>query len=428
MDIASDRLRERTFSTCGRDCLHIGLSVPFGLPARSVTDVSKPTFVLHRLLHEFTASIVGNIRSTIFEHLPTGRPWFGVANASRYLQRHRRTQDDRRLLHQRSDSRRSASCRSVGSLLASQSRLATGTQQMESISSIREPDTQSGAHNWGDGCTLGTLAYAWIAVQFQPENPQQICWCNSIYPEGMQSARCTNIACESRFTSTSRSGQVLPNRRAALPDVALCRSAPMAQGRWHHYGRLVALAGRDVLDLWFSIAGPVRRESQSSSSTAAMVGHNAGSINAESRWSRTARTRLAVLHSEQNAAASANAAIPTDNTRCRRGAETICTHGGVRFDRQSAALCARLLRGMVSVARTGGRRRSQGATICSLFASQIGATYLDHHFPGLADAVIGWSNNSGKSKMSREVYASTEPTLVTHLPTYRYPDCFADFV
>ncbi len=56
------------------------------------------------------------------------------------------------------------------------------------------------------------------------------------------------------------------------------------------------------------------------------------------------------------------------------------------------------------------------------------ATYLDHHFPGLADAVIGWSNNSGKSKMSREVYASTEPTLVTHLPTYRYPDCFADFV
>ncbi len=55
------------------------------------------------------------------------------------------------------------------------------------------------------------------------------------------------------------------------------------------------------------------------------------------------------------------------------------------------------------------------------------ATYLDAHCHGLADAVIGWSSGN-KSKMGDEVYINTEPILIAHLPTYRYPDCFADFV
>lgn len=57
------------------------------------------------------------------------------------------------------------------------------------------------------------------------------------------------------------------------------------------------------------------------------------------------------------------------------------------------------------------------------------ATYLDLHWTGLADAVIGWSpRDAKKSKMATEVYASTEPMLITYLPTYALPSCFDEFL
>ncbi len=179
----------------------------------------------------------------------------------------------------------------------------------------------------------------------------------------------------------------------------------------------------DVLDLWFSIARLVRRESQSPSSTAGMVSDQPRSANTESGRTRDARTRLVVVYTEQDAATSVKAALLADYIRGQRGPKAIRIRGRIRLDRQGTALRQGLLCEWYRWQKLAGVADRKGEPFTPYCLRKSADDVSRSSFPGLADAVIGWANKSGKSKMSREVYASTEPVLVTYLPTYRYPDC-----
>ncbi len=60
------------------------------------------------------------------------------------------------------------------------------------------------------------------------------------------------------------------------------------------------------------------------------------------------------------------------------------------------------------------------------------ATFLEHHWPGLGEAIVGWADRDGqtskRSKVAADHYVVDELTMVEKMATYQQPECFAELL